>query len=104
MLKYMVIQRTRRPRRRTKNASKYIRRKKSSTAQQNQLLRLNSQVNRINRKIAEQTIWKQFYMENVYAGSPNGTPFVLPYKFYVVPLTRPDNWVPCFQSRGDVPR
>lgn len=92
----------RRPRR--KNQAKYIRRKKSSTAQQNQLLTLNKRVNSLHQKMKSQTIWKQFYMENVYSGAPNGDPLVLPYKFYIVPLTRPDNWVPCFQSRLDNPR
>lgn len=101
----VVIKKTiRRPRRRSKNNAKYIRRKNSATAQQNQLLKLNKQVMSLNRKVSDQTIWKQFYMENVYLGSPDGAPVELPYKFYTVPLTRPDNWEPCFQSRIDNPR
>ena len=100
----MIYKRPGRSRRPKKSNAKYIRRKSGARAQQNQLLRLNSQVMKINQRIADQTIWKQFYMENVYSGSPNGAPIVLPYKFYVVPLTRPDNWLPCFQSRQDQPR
>ena len=101
----VVIKKTiRRPKRRSKNNAKYIRRKNSAVAQQNQLLKLNKQVMFLNRQMKDQTIWKQFYMENVFWQSPNGDPVPLPYKFYVVPLTRPDNWEPCFQSRIDNPR
>lgn len=100
----VIRKRIRRPRRRSKNQAKYIRRKSSAHDQQNQLLRVNKQIMSINRKLKDQTIWKQFYMENTYSGAPNGAPIVLPYKFYVIPLTRPDNWSPCFQSRQDNPR
>lgn len=100
----VVRKRARRRNYRRKSNANFIRRKKSSGAQQNQLLRLNSQVMKINKKLNDQTIWKQFYMENVYAGSPDGDPVPLPYKFYVIPLTRPDLWKPCFQAREDDPR
>lgn len=100
----VIKKRIRRVRRGKKSQAKYIRRSNSAGAQQNQLLKLNKQVMSLNRKVSEQTIWKQFYMENVHQGSPDGTPVPLPYKFYVIPLTRPDLWKPCFQSRLDNPR
>ncbi len=87
-----------------KSNANYIRRKKGANAQQNQLLKLNKQMMSLNRKVKDTLIWKQFYMENVYVGTGDGDPIALPYKFYVVPLTRPDNWEPCFQSRVDNPR
>lgn len=87
-----------------KKLRKYIRRKNGAKAQQNQLLKIDKKLQKLKQRVKEQTIWKQFYMENVYFGSPDGEPQPLPYKFYVVPLTRPDQWRPCFQSRMDNPR
>lgn len=78
--------------------NRYIRSSRSSKAQSKQLLMVSNKVANLSREIRMKRQWRQFAMENVFTDGGNTEPQELPYKFRVIPLTRPDNWQPCFQS------